>query len=481
MAIEAELRDVLRARRPNVITFPARPQVCSSTACVTRRRSASRASNDPIAVDAQTLFQVASITKTFTSAAVMLLVEAGRVALDDPVARHLPDLGARTGLDTGAITVEHLLSHQAGFDGDHLFVGGFRADRRARPTRVACSHPGTGYSYNNAAFTIAGLVVESASGSPFDVFVRERLLVPLGMTQACFRADDAITRRVALPHVVLGDESFVIRYAGWQPGWELAPIDWAAGGLIASVDHLLAWARFQCDGTALDGSRVLTSESLTRLHTPVVTADRTEDVGLDWFVARHGAVTSISHSGVTAGYCSRLVVVPDRAPGRRLADALDERQVRQRRSAPVGARTLRRRRAHRPGARSVARRRHGAPRGAVPVAVRAAHRGAGCRAGDHPRRGRATHRRRRVQAAARPADHLRVLRAGSRGQPRLARPDARRSCGSIWAPNPARIGCSGAGGAPRARPAEPKEPLMLVGPVLRLIHGFAPCVLFIAR
>jgi CubicO group peptidase (beta-lactamase class C family) len=73
----------------------------------------------PRPASSATLFQVGSITKTFTSAAVMVLVQEGLLALDDPVARHLPDLGAATGLDFEAITVERALSHQTGFDGDH--------------------------------------------------------------------------------------------------------------------------------------------------------------------------------------------------------------------------------------------------------------------------------------------------------------------------------------------------------------------------
>lgn len=72
----------------------------------------------PLPVDDATLFQVGSITKTFTSAAVLLLVEQALVGLDDPVRRPLPDLAERTGLDADRITVEHLLSHQAGVDGD---------------------------------------------------------------------------------------------------------------------------------------------------------------------------------------------------------------------------------------------------------------------------------------------------------------------------------------------------------------------------
>ena len=265
----------------------------------------------PLDVTSDTLFQVASITKTFTAAGVMTLVEEGRLALEDPVVAHLPTLRATTDLDTDAITIEHLLSHQAGFDGDHLFV--LRSDdldelknaRRLFP-------PGTAFSYNNAAFSIAGAVIEQVSGQPFRPFMRDRFFRPLGMKSACFRADDAILNRVAAPHYVDGDRIIVIRGAGWQRGWELAPGDWPAGGLIASVDHLLAWSRFQLDGRAADGRRLLAEESLERLHAPVVTASCTEDVALDWSVRRVGDVTTISHHGLTAGYCSVLVIAPER-------------------------------------------------------------------------------------------------------------------------------------------------------------------------
>ena len=164
----------------------------------------------PLPTDSATLFQIASITKTFTSTAVMLLAEEGKLALEDPVAKHLPDLAARTGLDFDTITVEHLLSHQAGFDGDHLFVhrdadslDELRDARRLFP-------PGTEYSYNNAAFSIAGALVGAVSGEPFESFVQSRLLRPLGMDTAAFRADDVITHRVAAPHFVAGGTTIVV-------------------------------------------------------------------------------------------------------------------------------------------------------------------------------------------------------------------------------------------------------------------------------
>ena len=260
-------------------------------------------------VSAATLFQVGSVSKTITSAAVMLLVQDGSVALDDPIARHLPDLGPATGLDTEAITVEMTLSHQAGFDGDHLFV-----ERSTDLATLAGARrifePGHGFSYSNAGFSIAGAVVEVASGEPFETFVRDRLFRPLGMRSACFTADDAITWSVASPHWVFDGEAHVLRRGGWQPGWELQPADRPAAGVIASIEDLLIWCRFQWTGADADGTEVLSRASLDRLHTPVVRADRFTEAALDWDVETIDGATTIGHGGVTVGYVTDLRIVP---------------------------------------------------------------------------------------------------------------------------------------------------------------------------
>ncbi len=268
----------------------------------------------PLPVDSHTLFQAGSVTKTFTSAAVMVLVDEGKVSLDDPVAKHLPGLGTLTSLDTDAITIEHLLSHQAGFDGDHHWCHG--ADSLAAIADARrLFEPGTGFSYNNAAFSIAGAVIEKISGQTYTSFVRERFLDPLGMDRACFSADEAITHRVAAPHLILGETKLVLRNVGWQPGWELSRLDVPAGGLIASVEDLLKWCRFQMTGETPDGKRLIERDSLDRLQAAVVGAEATFDVALDWFVRTASGVKTIEHPGETVGYSTTLVVAPDRGVG----------------------------------------------------------------------------------------------------------------------------------------------------------------------
>lgn len=263
----------------------------------------------PLPVDRATLFQIGSVTKTLTATVVVQLAEERRLALDDPVARYLPDLGTETGLDTDAMTIEHLISHQAGFDGDHLFA--MREPESFAPLRHATRlfQPGTGCSYNNAAFSIAGAVIEAATGHRYRDEVRERLLAPLGLTTAGFSADEVITHRVAAPHAALG-EVVVLRGLGWQPGWQLGRNDEPAGGLIASVDHLLTWARCQLTGRGPDGEAVLSEHVRSRLHEPVAELDAQTAIALDWFVRGDGKERTLEHGGATVGYTTDLVLMP---------------------------------------------------------------------------------------------------------------------------------------------------------------------------
>ena len=268
----------------------------------------------PLPVDGATRFQVGSISKTLTSAAMMLLVEAEQVDLSEPASTYLPDLDLRgsngLGVDLSTVTVEQLLSHRSGADGDHFLVHGGHSLEQLRDAR-RLFEPGQGYSYSNAGFTLAGAVIEAASGQAYEQFVRSRLFEPLGMGASTFRADDAITHGVAAPHFVYDGAAFVLRGIGWQPGWELVPIDHAAGGLISTVDDLLVWSRFQWTGTAADGTPLLSGDSLARLHRPVTRESVLDEIALDWFVRDHGGLVTIGHGGVTVGYISDLMVSTD--------------------------------------------------------------------------------------------------------------------------------------------------------------------------
>jgi D-alanyl-D-alanine carboxypeptidase len=200
----------------------------------------------PNAVD--TRFHVASLTKTFTAAAVLLLAQDGALALADPIARFLPDYPRG-----GDITIEHLLLHQAGLP-DHHGVASFEERTRGPMTTsevVALVRdlplefePGAQHRYSNSGYALLAHVVEVASETPFDELVRARLLAPLDMD----RTGPAPAQATA-PERALGHDP------GPPPrGMERVPArDWSytvgSGALESTVDDLHRWLR------ALDARR----------------------------------------------------------------------------------------------------------------------------------------------------------------------------------------------------------------------------------
>jgi CubicO group peptidase (beta-lactamase class C family) len=273
----------------------------------------------PLPVDATTLFQVASLTKPFTATAVVRLAAEGRLELDAPVARYLPELRLPRAEWTGRIRVEDLLTHRGGWQGDRFFVQAPR--ERSLAGLVAefaeneqLTEPGSVWSYDNAAFAVAGRLVEVVAGEPYPAALRRLVLEPLGLSHSFLRADEVVTHRVAAPHAVGPKGARVLRGAGWQPGWELEPFDAPAGGLVSCTRDLLAWARFQLgDGRAADGARVLPEAALRRMQSALHPAGCNDDaVGLAWLSRELAGERFFGHTGQTVGYLSEILVRPER-------------------------------------------------------------------------------------------------------------------------------------------------------------------------
>ncbi|MDJ0789729.1 MAG: serine hydrolase domain-containing protein, partial [Myxococcota bacterium] len=204
----------------------------------------------PLPVDGGTLFQIASNSKIFTAALVMQLVEQGRLELDDPIRKHLPDFRMPESRFDDEITLRMLLSHRVGWDGDALFVrqpDPPTLDQALAPMARARQlvPPDTHFTYSNAGFSVLGRLVEVLTGDDFETALTERILRPLGMSRTFARADSAIFHRVAMRHLTRANGvPIALPGGGWQAGWELEPIDLPAGGLISCVDDLLRWLRF---------------------------------------------------------------------------------------------------------------------------------------------------------------------------------------------------------------------------------------------
>jgi CubicO group peptidase (beta-lactamase class C family) len=275
-------------------------------------------------VHEETLFQIGSVSKTFTATLVMVLVERGALALGDPVGHHVPGFRlAASGL-ADRVTVRHLLTHTAGFVGDWFLAHppdlGEGDDALARLVdRLAdvpqLFAPGEGWSYNNAGFALAGRLVEVVTGRPYAAALRELVLGPLGLERTFVSADEAITHRVAAPHTSRERPPRLLRRAGWQPGWQLARADVPLGGLVSSVSDLLTWGRFhlgQGAATAGEGTSPLTRATVAAMQAPLAAAGCFADhVGVAWMLRTVGGRRVVGHGGLTTGYATAFTLVPD--------------------------------------------------------------------------------------------------------------------------------------------------------------------------
>jgi CubicO group peptidase (beta-lactamase class C family) len=269
----------------------------------------------PLPVDGDTLFQIGSTTKTVTGTAAMRLVEQGRLDLDAPVRAYLPQLRLADESAAAGVTLRHLFSHTGGWVGDYFDDLGNGDDALARIVERMVELPqvtplGAIWSYNNAGFYLAGRVIEVAAGKPYEAAVQELVLGPLGMSKSFFFAADAITHRVAVGHQSPyegTDAPKVLR------PWALARAAHAAGGIASSARDQLRYARFHMgDGTATDGARLLTAESVALMQAPFAPAANGEFSGITWFMRDVGGVRLVRHGGATNGQLSAFVMAPAR-------------------------------------------------------------------------------------------------------------------------------------------------------------------------
>jgi len=198
--------------------------------------------------DADSAFRIASMTKSFTAAAILQLRDERRLALDEPVATYVPDFAAVRGptRDSPPVTVRHLLTHTAGFATDDpwgdrmqgLDLAEFARLLRAGPTFAFA--PGTRFEYSNLGYGILGRVISNVTGREYRDVVVERLLGPLGMTSSGYVADDVPEDRRAAGHLKRDGAWIDDPVAGYGAFASM-------GGLISTVRDLARWVAFLAD------------------------------------------------------------------------------------------------------------------------------------------------------------------------------------------------------------------------------------------
>lgn len=266
-----------------------------------------------------TVFDAASLTKAVvTTPAILQLAEAGRLALDDPLARHVPECA---GDGREAITLRHLLTHTSGLAPGIPALPLWRGVPSA--LSLACREvpthpPGTLFRYSDINFILLGLIVERVSGLPLDQYAATRIFAPLGMNDSMYLplrhfnvARIAPTQRTQSPHTGL--------HGDLVPGQPLQGVvhdptarfmGGVAGhaGLFTTAADLARYARMLLAGGALDGQRVLSEASVRLMHTVQTPAETGARRGIGWDIDSPYAVRprglvfpvgSFGHTGFT--------------------------------------------------------------------------------------------------------------------------------------------------------------------------------------
>lgn len=258
-----------------------------------------RGGSDP--VTAKTRFQIASITKTFTTTAALRLAERGIIHLDSPVREQLPFLDAQTPY-TRPFTWAELLSHTAGFptgfDDENLDL---EPRIRAHAKDPLWSPPGAVFNYSNEGFAVAGLGLQLAAGEPIGALIEKEVFGPAQMTGATM---DAV-RLMKEGNYAVGlaeDDTLVNPTDSYLASSYYAPM----GGAWASAEDMAKFARELLKG----GGTLLHTESLAEMSKARTRAWPGTSYGLGLEVADHGGIITWSHSGGVAGFGSNLVMVP---------------------------------------------------------------------------------------------------------------------------------------------------------------------------
>jgi CubicO group peptidase (beta-lactamase class C family) len=256
-----------------------------------------------VAAKPEHVFRIGSVTKQFTSAAILLLVEEGKIALSDPITKFLPDYPTQG----RTITIEHLLTHTSGIQSytdmpkwrellrKDLSLAELIDVFKNEPMLFA---PGEKWRYNNSGYVLLGAIVEKAAGKPYAEFVKERIFTPLGMADTRYDVtSDLIPRRAAgydQSRAGIVNAQFL---SMTQPH--------AAGALVSTVDDLAKW------DAALGEGKVVKPESLARAFTNYkLSSGNPSGYGYGWQITSYEGLAVQEHGGGIPGFRAHVLRIP---------------------------------------------------------------------------------------------------------------------------------------------------------------------------
>ncbi|WP_343562702.1 serine hydrolase [Sphingobacterium sp.] len=276
-------------------------------------------------VNEHTNFQIASTSKAFTVAALAILVEEGKIRLEDKVKHHIPEFKMYNDYVTENMNITDLLTHRSGLGlgaGDLMFFpdgGDFGVKDVVRVFQYfkPVSAFRTQFDYDNLLYIVAGEVIHRASGQPFSTFVENRILMPLGMSRSKVDKKAMLKdENTAAPHSLIAKK---VKRINFFENSESA----AAGGIYSNVADMTQWMSVQLNrgkyGSNLDSTlfSAANSKRMWTIHTPMSAEESKRykshflGYGLGWFLTDNSGCMVVSHSGYVPGMHAEVILVPD--------------------------------------------------------------------------------------------------------------------------------------------------------------------------
>jgi CubicO group peptidase (beta-lactamase class C family) len=272
--------------------------------------------DEPVTTD--TVFSIASCTKSFTAACIAMLVDEGKLAWDDPVRKHLPEFKVADPYVTENVTIRDFLCHRTGLvRGDLLGMNSSltRAEMLERMQNLPQAAPfRTKVTYNNLMYTVLGEIIEKKSGLSWHEFVAKRILEPLEMKSTTTNRASVAADRVASRHRMYDGNLAPLRTRIYETN--TAP----AGAIHSTVGDMAGWLRFHLQEGKLNGRRLISESAMREMHAmqqsiPVkwrpdatVYESRFVGAGLGWYVSEYRGRKVVQHGG---GWGAEMALIPE--------------------------------------------------------------------------------------------------------------------------------------------------------------------------
>lgn len=292
-------------------------------------------------VTPDTLFGVASVTKSFAALAIMQLADAGKLSVDDPVVKWLPEFRVPDRVANEQITIHHFLTHTSGLPGlsavYHARAGSIRRDPDAQrlgvpydPFQVEpiqtyeelmdliaradfrlLGKPGAYFNYSNEGYALLQGIIERASGAPILRYLQERILEPIGMSHSTFLTSD-LTRFPRVTELYSSSQESGRKVVFHSPTWWDVGAIYTNGSLKSTVQDLVKYLQIYRTGGVAGSQRIVSEQAIRQMTTPhvILPTGRAYGYGLDIQQNYHG-VTLVGHGGGIKGVSSHIMIAPE--------------------------------------------------------------------------------------------------------------------------------------------------------------------------